>query len=61
LAPHGAATALVERCHAAEVAGTRQGILLAFAFTLWGAFHYLLASFGLERRLAQLPPLAADV
>ena len=31
---------------------TRHGILLAYAAGLWGAFHYLLASFGVAKVMA---------
>jgi len=41
----------VDRCHAVEALATRQGILVTIGFYVWGAFHYLLASFGLARRL----------
>ena len=51
-APKGAPAAQAARCHEALVAGTRQGILLTIGFYVWGAFHYLLASFGIARRLA---------
>jgi hypothetical protein len=50
-APKGAPPALGARCHEALVAATRQGILFTIGFYAWGAFHYLLASFGIARRL----------
>ncbi len=56
-APHGAAADLAARCKAALVGGTRQGILVTMIFYVWGAFHYLLASFGLAKELARV---AAD-
>ena len=56
-APKGAPAALALKCHAALVSATRQGILLTSGFYVWGAFHYLLGSFGLARRLKQV---AAD-
>lgn len=37
-------------CRAAVRLATRQGVLLAYAVGLWGAFHYLLAAFSLQRR-----------
>jgi hypothetical protein len=40
-------------CGGALVLGTRQGVILAYAFSLWGAFHYLLGSFGLAKTLAK--------
>lgn len=52
-APAGAALAFAGRCQSALVEATRQGILVTLAFYAWGAVHYLLASFGLARRLAQ--------
>jgi predicted MFS family arabinose efflux permease len=52
-APAGAALALAGQCKAALIDATRQGILVTLAFYAWGAVHYLLASFGLARRLAQ--------
>jgi predicted MFS family arabinose efflux permease len=51
-APHGAPAALAARCHGSLVLGTRQGILVTILFYAWGAFHYLLGSFGLSRRLS---------
>jgi MFS family permease len=52
VAPAGAPRALAARCQGALVAATRQGILLTTLFYAWGAFHYLLAAFGLARRLS---------
>jgi MFS family permease len=52
LAPKGAPAAMAATCHAVEALATRQGILVTVVFYAWGALHYLLASFGLERRLA---------
>jgi hypothetical protein len=52
MAPKGAARALAGACHVALVTATRQGIVLTILFYVWGAFHYLLAAFGLARRLA---------
>ncbi len=40
-------------CSGALVLGTRHGILVAYAFSLWAAFHYMLASFGLKEALAK--------
>ena len=51
-APKGAPAAEAAHCHEALVSATRQGILLTIGFYAWGAFHYLLGSFGLARRLA---------
>lgn len=47
----GSAPALASRCHIALVTATRQGIVLSTLFYAWGAFHYLLGSFGLAKRL----------
>jgi hypothetical protein len=33
------------------VLATRHGVISAYAFGLWGAFHYLLGSFGLKEAL----------
>ena len=38
--------AQVIHCSRAEVGATRQGILVTIGFYAWGAFHYLLATFG---------------
>jgi predicted MFS family arabinose efflux permease len=40
-------------CNGALVLGTRQGVIIAYAFSLWGALHYLLGSFGLGKALAR--------
>jgi MFS family permease len=40
-------------CSGALVLGTRQGIIVAYAFGVWGALHYLLGSFGLSQALAK--------
>ena len=39
-------------CSSALVLGTRQGVIVAYAFGLWGALHYLLGSFGIGKALA---------
>jgi predicted MFS family arabinose efflux permease len=49
----GAAEAAKAACGGALVLGTRQGVILAYAFSLWGAFHYFLGSFGLGKALAK--------
>jgi MFS family permease len=59
-APKGAAAAAVAACQAALVGGTRQGILVTVLFYAWGSFHYLLASFGLAKRLARAEALRAS-
>jgi len=53
LAPKGAGAAMALACHSAEALATRQGILVTVSFYGWGALHYFLASFGLERRLSR--------
>lgn len=52
IGPHGAAPAVDMACRGAVRLATRQGVLIAYAFGLWGALHYLLASFGLKSALA---------
>jgi predicted MFS family arabinose efflux permease len=52
VAPKGAPAAAGARCREALVAATRQGIVFTIGFYAWGGFHYLLASFGIARRLA---------
>jgi hypothetical protein len=52
-APKGATAALAARCASTEALATRQGILVMTGFIAWGAFHYLLASFGLADRMAE--------
>ncbi|MGY4397914.1 MFS family permease [Sphingomonas sp. UYAg733] len=51
--PVGAGAMADQSCKAAVRLATRQGILLAYAVGLWGALHYLLASFGLRSALAK--------
>jgi MFS family permease len=59
LAPKGADVSMMLQCHAAEASATRQGIVAAIGFYAWGAVHYVLASFGLGRRLAAVGSLSA--
>jgi MFS family permease len=49
----GAAAAAKAACSGALVLGTRHGVIVAYAFSLWGAFHYLLGSFGLAKAMAK--------
>jgi hypothetical protein len=35
------------------VKGTREGVIVSYAFLVWGAFHYLLATPGLPKALAE--------
>ena len=53
-APKGAADSLRMHCHASLVIATRQGILVSAGFYVWGAIHYVLAAFGLAKRLAEV-------
>ncbi len=39
-------------CRSAVQLATRQGVILAYGFGLWGALHYLLAGLGLKKALA---------
>jgi MFS family permease len=52
-APATASAAAKAACGQALVLGTRQGIIVAYAFSLWGALHYLLGAFGLAKALAE--------
>jgi len=52
-APAGAGAAAGASCHGALVLATRQGIILTYGFYLWGAFHYVLAAFGLKEAMAK--------
>ena len=52
-APDGAGAAAMEACVSAVKLGTRQGIILAYAVSLWGALHYFIASFGITGALAK--------
>ncbi len=49
----GAGAAAKAACAGALVLGTRHGIVVAYAFSLWGAFHYLLGSFGLAKAMSK--------
>ena len=53
-APAGASGALAAQCKGALIVATRQGILITILFYAWGSLHYLLAAFGLARRLEQV-------
>jgi predicted MFS family arabinose efflux permease len=50
-APKGSAPAALGACKAALITATRQGVIIGYCFNLWGAFHYLLASFGVAKAL----------
>jgi MFS family permease len=49
----GADAAAKAACSGALVLGTRHGVIVAYAFGLWGAFHYLLGSFGIGKAMAE--------
>ena len=49
-APGGGAALDLSCKHAIQLA-TRQGVILAYGFGLWGALHFLMASFGLQEAL----------
>ena len=51
IAPEGSTPELAANCQRSLITATRQGILVTALFYAWGAFHFLLASFGLARRL----------
>jgi hypothetical protein len=53
IAPAGAGAQAAAACKGSLVLGTRQGVILSYAFYLWGAFHYVLAAFGLKAELAK--------
>jgi hypothetical protein len=52
-APAAADAAAKAACSGALVLGTRHGVIVSYGFYLWGAFHYLLASFGLKGAMAR--------
>jgi MFS family permease len=52
-APAAAPVAAAQACSVALVKGTREGILVSYAFLVWGALHYLLAAPGLPKALAK--------
>jgi hypothetical protein len=51
-APKGSAPDVAAACGGALVLATRQGIILTYAISLWGATHYFLAAFGLKKAMA---------
>jgi MFS family permease len=54
-APAHAAAPAALACKTALVLGTRQGLLVIYAFGLWAAAHYLLGAIGLTKALARGP------
>jgi len=53
IAPKAAGVEAAASCSGALVRATRQGIIVTYSIGVWGAFHYLLASFGLKEALAR--------
>ena len=53
VAPEGASADAAAACSGSLVLATRQGIIIAYGVSLWGALHYLLGSFGLTGALAR--------
>ena len=53
VAPKTADAAAKAACSGSLVLATRQGVILAYGVSLWGALHYLLASFGLKGAMAK--------
>ena len=53
VAPAGASAEAAAACNGSLVLATRHGIIVAYAVSLWGAFHYFLGSFGLGKALAR--------
>ncbi|THD61518.1 MFS transporter [Phenylobacterium sp.] len=49
----GADAAAKAACSGALVLGTRHGVIVAYAFGLWGALHYLIGSFGIGKAMAE--------
>ena len=56
-APKGSAAALAAACKSALVTSTHQGVIAGVCFSLWGAFHYFLASFGMAKELKRVEDL----
>jgi MFS family permease len=52
-APEGASAAAVQACQTAWSDGTRNGILVAFLFYAWAAFHYFLAAIGMAKHMRE--------
>lgn len=56
----GADAAAKALCTGALTLGTRHGQIVAYAFGLWGALHYLIGSFGIGRSLAEAQAARAE-
>ena len=52
-APAGSAPDVAAACKSSLVLATRHGIIVSYAVSLWGAFHYFLGSFGLAKAMAR--------
>lgn len=53
VAPAGATAEAAKACGGSLVLATRQGIIITYGVSLWGAFHYLLGAIGLKEALAR--------
>ena len=53
LAPKGSSGQIAQACKSSLVLATRHGVIVAYAFTVWAALHYFLASFGLKDALSK--------
>ena len=53
VAPKGSSPEESAACANSLVLATRQGIIVAYSVSLWGALHYLMASFGLKGAMAR--------
>jgi MFS family permease len=56
-APKGAPAALASACKAALLSATHEGVIAGVCFSLWGAFHFFLASFGMAKELKRVASL----
>ena len=57
VAPKGSPAVLAGACKSALAAATRQGVIAGVCFSLWGAVHYFLASFGMAKELKRAEAL----
>lgn len=53
IAPPAAGADVAAACKGSLVLATRQGVIVAYAFGLWGALHYFLGCIGLKAALAK--------
>ncbi len=56
-APKGAAAALAGACKSALLSATHEGVIAGVCFSVWGAFHFFLASFGMAEELKRAEAL----